>query len=133
VHVDDCVITGSSPSLILDTEDRIAKLFKVTSLGPISWLLGLEIIRDRANRSISINQTSYISTPCCSASTWRPANLPPFPWTRIYNLPATNALRPARNCGHAATLILGSCWLPHLDYYRVTSGYRVCRDSAVTI
>jgi hypothetical protein len=54
VHVDDCVITGSSPSLILDTEDRIAKLFKVTFLGPISWLFGLEIIRDRANRSISI-------------------------------------------------------------------------------
>jgi hypothetical protein len=35
---------------------------KVTVLGPISWLLGLEIIRDRANRGISINQTSYIDS-----------------------------------------------------------------------
>jgi hypothetical protein len=37
VHVDDCIITGSSPSLILEMQDRIAQLFKVTFLGPVSW------------------------------------------------------------------------------------------------
>jgi hypothetical protein len=36
VHVDDCVIIGSSPSLILDMQDHITQLFKVTFLGPIS-------------------------------------------------------------------------------------------------
>jgi hypothetical protein len=36
IHVDDCVITGSSPSLILEIQDRIAQLFKVTFLGPVS-------------------------------------------------------------------------------------------------
>ncbi len=62
IHVDDCTITGSSPSLIIKIQDRIGQLFKITLLGPISWLLGMEIIRDRAARTISINQTLYIDS-----------------------------------------------------------------------
>ncbi len=62
IHVDDCTITGSSSSLINNTQDCIAQLFKITLLGPISWLLGLEIIRNRAAHTISLNQTSYINS-----------------------------------------------------------------------
>lgn len=45
IHVDDSTITGS-----------------LTRLGSISWLLGLAIKRDRATRTLSISQKSYIET-----------------------------------------------------------------------
>jgi hypothetical protein len=45
IHVDDTTITGSS-----------------ARLGPVSWLLGLAITRDRAKRTLSISQESYINS-----------------------------------------------------------------------
>lgn len=62
IHVDDCTITGSSPLLIDSIQTRIGELFQITRLGDISWLLGMEITRDRARRTLSINQTSYIDS-----------------------------------------------------------------------
>ncbi len=47
IHVDDCTITGSSPTLIIEIHKHIAQLFKITLLEPISWLLGMEIIRNK--------------------------------------------------------------------------------------
>jgi hypothetical protein len=62
IHVDDCTITGSSPKLLEDYKLRIGSLFKMTDLGPISWLLGIEIKRNRDARTISLSQQSYIAS-----------------------------------------------------------------------
>ena len=62
VHVDDCTITGSCPKLLEDYKTRIGALFKMTDLGPVSWLLGIEIKRNREERTISLSQQSYISS-----------------------------------------------------------------------
>ncbi len=51
IHVDNCTITGSSP-FIMAMQDCIGQLFKIMLLGPIDWLLGLEIIRDQTTQSI---------------------------------------------------------------------------------
>ncbi len=74
IYVNDCTITGSSSSLINNTQDHIAQLFKITLLGPISWLLELEIICNRTACTILLNQTSYIN------SVLQCFNMP-FPWT----------------------------------------------------
>ena len=48
IHVNDTTITGSSLNLIKEYERRIANVFNITHLGPVSWLLGLAIIRNHS-------------------------------------------------------------------------------------
>jgi Reverse transcriptase (RNA-dependent DNA polymerase) len=62
VHVDDCVMTGSSSQLIVDYKTKINAQYSLTDLGPIHWLLGIKIVRDRSARTISLSQEAYINT-----------------------------------------------------------------------
>jgi hypothetical protein len=62
IHVDDTTITGSSPRLVKYFQHEIGKQYKITLLGPIHWLLGIEIIRDRAKRTISLAQHSQVQS-----------------------------------------------------------------------
>ena len=62
VHVDDCTITGSSKELIQEFKSKIASRFRITDLGPISWLLGMKVTRNREAHTISLSQESFIST-----------------------------------------------------------------------
>ena len=62
IHVDDCVITGSSAKLIADYKAKFNARYALTDLGPVSWLLGLKVTRDRENRTICLSQTAYINT-----------------------------------------------------------------------
>ena len=38
-HVDDCIITGSSPELIQDFKQKLNDCYALTDLGPVNWLL----------------------------------------------------------------------------------------------
>jgi len=60
-HVDDCMITGSSSALIKAFKDEIGTHFQLMDLGPISWLLGKKVTRDRANCIISLSQEPYVN------------------------------------------------------------------------
>jgi transposase InsO family protein len=58
VYVDDLVIVAPS-SRVTSTKKLFTDEFKMTDLGEISWLLGMQVIRDRYARTISLNQTQY--------------------------------------------------------------------------
>jgi hypothetical protein len=62
VHVDDCTITSSSGELLQDYKRKINAHHSITDLGPIHWLLGIKITRDRKARTISLSQESFINT-----------------------------------------------------------------------
>ena len=62
VHVDDCTMTGSHTTLIAEYRGRLNKKFALTDLGPISWLLGFEVERNREERTIALSQRSYIES-----------------------------------------------------------------------
>jgi hypothetical protein len=62
IHVDDSTLTGSSVALQEEYKARINAKFQLTDLGPITWLLGLAITRDRAARTLSLSQHAYIDT-----------------------------------------------------------------------
>jgi hypothetical protein len=62
IHVDDCTITGSSVKLQTEMKARIGAKFQLTDLGPISWLLGIQVIRERTSHTISLSQQSYITS-----------------------------------------------------------------------
>ncbi len=62
IHVDDCILTGSSPELISQYKVKLNNCYALTDLGPVHWLLGIKITRDRSAHSISLSQTAYIDT-----------------------------------------------------------------------
>ena len=62
IHVNDCAFTGSSSELIAQYKTKINEQYALTNLGPIHWLLGIKIIRDRSARMISLSQSSYINS-----------------------------------------------------------------------
>jgi len=59
-HVNDCMVTGSSPSLIKAFKDEIKARYKISDLGPINWLLRMKVTRDRDARTIALSQTTYV-------------------------------------------------------------------------
>jgi hypothetical protein len=46
IHVDDCMILGSSLTQIQKFKVEMNAKYKLTDLGPINWLLGIKITRD---------------------------------------------------------------------------------------
>ena len=62
VHVDDCMVTGSSTTLVSKFKVDMDKKYKLTDLGPANWLLGIKISRDLANKTISLSQRTYIES-----------------------------------------------------------------------
>ena len=61
VHVDDCLVTGSSKELISKFKVEINEKYKLTDLGPSSWLLGIKITCDLARQTIALSQHTYIN------------------------------------------------------------------------
>ena len=61
IYVDDLSITGSKKDNIKQLKKDLAKRFEMTDLGSVAYYLGMEITRDRANRTLSLNQTAYIN------------------------------------------------------------------------
>jgi len=62
IHVDDCMITGSSSNLIAQYKKKIHAIYPFTDLGPIHWLLGIKITRDRQVRTTRLSQELYIKS-----------------------------------------------------------------------
>ena len=62
VFIDDMTIASKSLEAIESVKADLKKRFKLRDLGPTSWLLGVEIIRNRAKRSLSLSQRQYILT-----------------------------------------------------------------------
>ena len=60
VHVDDCMVAGSSTMLVSKFKVEMNKKYKLTDLGPANWLLGIKISRDLVNKTVSLSQLSYI-------------------------------------------------------------------------
>ena len=62
VHVDDCTIIAPNLPLIQVFKAQIAKQVKITDLGELHWLLGIEIKRNRELRTIHLSQRAYIQS-----------------------------------------------------------------------
>jgi hypothetical protein len=62
VHVDDCTLTGSSSKLVMEYRMKLDAKFPLTDLGPIHWLLRIQVTCNRDVRSLSLCQSSFIDT-----------------------------------------------------------------------
>ena len=60
VYVDDITIVLSSKEQIQWFKTQFAKTFKIKDLGELKKILGIEIERDRVNKTIRLSQAIYI-------------------------------------------------------------------------
>ncbi|PPQ91042.1 hypothetical protein CVT25_014046, partial [Psilocybe cyanescens] len=55
VDIDNCLITGTSPSLIAAFKANMHKKYKLMDLGPVEWLLGIKVTHNRKECTISLS------------------------------------------------------------------------------
>jgi hypothetical protein len=60
VFIDDMTIAAKTKEEIAQVKDELKAHFKLRDLGPTSWLLGVEIKRNRSKCSITLSQRQYI-------------------------------------------------------------------------
>src|SRR5882762_11849715 len=60
VFVDDITLASNSLEAIHSVIKELSSHFRLRDLGPTSFLLGIQITRDRPNRSIALCQRQYI-------------------------------------------------------------------------
>ena len=60
VFIDDITIASNSPAESDRIVQELSEAFKLRDLGPTSFLLGIEITRDRPNRCITLSQRQYV-------------------------------------------------------------------------
>jgi hypothetical protein len=60
LYVDDTNIAGSSGNFIVEVKKALGRRFNVQDMGPVSWLLGMTVERDRGNKTLKIGQGQCI-------------------------------------------------------------------------
>ena len=60
VYVDDITIAGESKSEVKWVKDELKRRFKLRDLGPVFFLLGVHVTRDRSKRMLSLSQRQAI-------------------------------------------------------------------------
>ena len=58
--VNDCIIISSNIKNIKALKALLGLKYAIKDRGPASYFLGVEILRDRANRLLYLNQRNYI-------------------------------------------------------------------------
>ena len=57
LYMDDMLITGSSIKEINDLKKQLSKQFVMKDLGAVKQILGMRIIRDKANGTLKLSQS----------------------------------------------------------------------------
>ena len=60
LYVDDMLIADSSIEEINNLKKQLSKQFAMKDLGVTKQILGIEIIRDKANGTLKLSQSEYV-------------------------------------------------------------------------
>ena len=60
LYVDDILLIGNDIGVLSDVKSWLASQFQMKDLGEASYVLGIQIIRDRKNKLLALSQASYI-------------------------------------------------------------------------
>ena len=60
LYVDDILLIGNDIGLLFDVKKWLVEKFQMKYLGQVSYVLRIQIIRDRKNRLLALSQASYI-------------------------------------------------------------------------
>ncbi|KAK2073389.1 hypothetical protein P8C59_007677 [Phyllachora maydis] len=59
-YIDNCLFIEPNIGYITDLKKQLNKVYAIEDLGPAAYFLGVQIIRDRPNRRLWLNQSQYI-------------------------------------------------------------------------
>ncbi|KAK2066271.1 hypothetical protein P8C59_000102 [Phyllachora maydis] len=59
-YIDDCLFIGPNIGYITDLKKQLNKVHAIEDVGPAAYFLGVQIIRDRPNRRLWLNQSQYV-------------------------------------------------------------------------
>ena len=60
LYVDDILLASSDVNLLLETKKFMSSKFDMKDLGEASFVLGIEIHRDRENEVLGLSQKAYL-------------------------------------------------------------------------
>jgi len=60
LYVDDILLASSDVDLLLETKKFLSSKFDMKDLGEASFILGIEIHRDRRNEILALSQKAYL-------------------------------------------------------------------------
>ena len=60
LYVDDILLIGNDVETLSNVKKWLAEQFQMKDLGEASYILGIQIIRDRKNKILALSQASYI-------------------------------------------------------------------------
>ena len=60
LYVDDILLIGNDIGLLSDVKKWLVEKYQMKDLGQASYVLGIQIIRDRKNKLLALSQASYI-------------------------------------------------------------------------
>jgi hypothetical protein len=60
LYVDDLLLAASSPAEMVKVKAQLRSLFEMEDLGEARYILGIQITRDRAARTLTICQSTYV-------------------------------------------------------------------------
>lgn len=59
-HVDDILLASSDLGLLSETKSFLTKNFEMKDMGEASFVIGIEIFRDRSRGLLGLSQRAYI-------------------------------------------------------------------------
>jgi hypothetical protein len=62
LYVDDMLLIGNNKDIIQDVKTQLSSKFDMKDLSASSFILGMEIKRDRKRRKLWLNQRKYVET-----------------------------------------------------------------------
>ncbi|KAK2073483.1 hypothetical protein P8C59_007768 [Phyllachora maydis] len=100
-YIDDCLFIGPNIGYITDLKKRLNKVYAIEDLGPAAYFLGVQIIRDRPNRRLWLNQLQYVEEAVSrfNLADSKPISIPLQPGllSRSLNRPTKSHLNAAKN------------------------------------
>ena len=60
LYIDDILLIGDNVKLLIEIKNWLAIQLKMKDLGNTSYILGIQILRDRKNKMLALSQAAYI-------------------------------------------------------------------------
>jgi Reverse transcriptase (RNA-dependent DNA polymerase) len=60
LYVDDILLIGNDISMLDSVKSSLSRVFSMKDLGEATYILGIQIFRERSKRLIGLSQSTYI-------------------------------------------------------------------------
>ena len=106
-YVDDLIIISDKTSAVMEFKQLLAQRFKITDEGELSWILGMEVTRNRKERTLVLHQRKYINDilELFQMRNAHPSNFPAQPGVRLTKTDADASSSPTVDATHFRTMV----------------------------